>query len=611
MFALTHMSFIFLSAMFLRTTILSMANNSHFKSIEKEANDFFKRFWEWRLLNNVELATIMGVQKYNDRLMEMSLRSYKRREGELQVFLGELKYISKLAKQVVYPLLHLNIKVLRDDIEGYLSGVKFMPYLWPLNNMEGPQINFPRLIGEMSTESVNDVSNIIQRMRLFRQQITETIALLNEGIRLGIVMNKVSFEKAGNVFNKMAETDFSESLFFKPFTMRSENISPSEWVELIKTAKSVFDQYVRPSYKELSDFILGKYLKNSRAHIGVSTLPRGKEYYASCLRFHTTTNLTASEIHEIGLEEVARIASRMELIRENVGYMGNLSEFRNFLRTNTKFGFKNENEIIKRYKGLKKKVTGTLKKVFQRLPKLTYVIKPVPKEVAPTYPIGFYQNVSPDGKEPGIFYANTYKPATRRKYVSLSLFLHEAVPGHHLQTSLTYEYGSSLSFRKFLGVGGLYSQVPAQFAMNSAYLEGWGLYAEYLGEELGLYTDIYDLFGRLSGEMLRACRLVIDTGIHLYGWSRAHSIDYLKENTAEDDLDIISEIDRYITWPGQACAYKVGEMKIKELRARTQKYLGNKFNVRKFHDFIVTIGAVPLRVLEEQVDQFIKKQRHG
>lgn len=581
--------------------------NSDTTETQKKADDFFRRFWNWRMRTNPQLASSLGLA--NTRLNDMSLASYKRREQELRAHALELKTIKTETMHSGSTELKLNIELLLNDINQHVSGFKFMPYVWPLNNMEGPQLSFPRLISKMARNTVQDFLDILMRMRQIPRQIDQMIELMREGIRRRLTMNKISFESAGKIFAEISRKKFNESLFAAPFLVKPKTMSAWRWKGIVILAELRIEHNVNPAYKRLSDFVLGEYKEQSRKKIGVSSLPNGKEYYEACLRFHTTTNLTASEVHQIGLGEVSRITHLMEKIRQKVGFNGSLSEFSRYLRSSKEFGFKDGQHILDFYKRLKIKVSGKLGMLFARLPKYKYVIKPVPMEVAPSYPIGYYNNVSPDGKTPGVFYANTYMPATRRRYVATSLFLHEAVPGHHLQTSLTYEYGSKLSFRKYVGVDERYYQVPALFAMNSAYLEGWGLYSEYLGEELGLYNDPYDLYGRLSSEMLRACRLVIDTGIHLYGWTRESAVQYLNENTAEDELDIQSEVDRYITWPGQACSYKIGEIKIKELRTRAQHKLGVKFDVRRFHDFIVTMGAVPLGVLEEQIDDFIQSER--
>ena len=579
--------------------------NKELNVIEEEANQIFNQFWQWRLKNNPLFATSVGVFLYDDRLNNMSLNSYIERADNIRMFLKRLNELKRVEGDQT---LALNIRLLKEDMEQYLSGMKFKSYVWPVNNMEGPQVDYSNILSIMRNVTVDDMMNIVARMRLFPRQINEIISLMEEGIRLGLTMHKVSFEKLINVYDKMGNMKIESSPFFEPFTEKPKCIGDEKWESIVQVAKETIHTYINPSFRQLSVFIRDKYLPKSRTSISVSSLPRGKDHYRACLKFHTTTDLTPQEVHNIGLKEVARITARMEEVKKKVNFHDSLDNFRQYLRSNRIFGFKSEEDIMDHYKNIERNVTELLPKYFGLLPNISFVLTPIRKEIAPTAPIGYYRHPSPDGSRPGRFFVNTYKPESKRKYSALSLFVHEAIPGHHFQVALKIEHGSPLLFRRYAGMDGGYYEVPTRFAMNSALTEGWGLYAEYLGEEMGLYADPYDLFGRLSGEMLRACRLVVDTGMHALKWSRKKSIKFMRVNTAENLHDITTEVNRYITWPGQACAYKIGEMKIRELKLLASNMLGDKFDIRNFHDFILSTGNLPLKILEEQVRLFIKKE---
>ena len=577
--------------------------------LEKLFQGIFQRFWNWRLINAPEFATSIGKHFYSDRLDEMSLSSYKRRENEANSFLLEIK---DLRKNPIFDSLSdglvLNVDLLQADLEQFTNGVQFQTYLFPLNMLEGPQIDFPRLLTWMENKTVKNFEDIITRLRLFPQRTDEIISLLDEGIRKGITMHKVSISALPKTFGDMGLVSPEESPHFKPFLKKSDGIPTKDWEQLVIDAKDVLKTKVLPSYIRLSEYIKNVYMENTRPEIAATSLPNGKCYYEGCLKFHTTTNMSAEEVFKKGKEEVKRITENMEAVKAQVGFKGDLKEFRKYLRTDSQFKFESKEHILKHYKDIYSKILAVLPQLFERLPEAKCEIVPVPEEVAPSFPGAYYLAPPEDGSRPGTFYINTHNPTNRNTYEAVSLALHEAQPGHHLQGSLTMESSGLLSFRRFMEDRNYY-EPPGRFAMNSAYVEGWGLYSEYLGEELKLYEDPYDLFGRLSHEMLRACRLVVDPGMHALGWSHQQAVDFLLENTASSEEDIISEIDRYITWPGQACGYKIGEIKIKELRCMAENELGNKFDIKKFHDLIASVGGVPLDILENLIKNFISKYK--
>jgi uncharacterized protein (DUF885 family) len=323
----------------------------------------------------------------------------------------------------------------------------------------------------------------------------------------------------------------------------------------------------------------------------------GQEFYAFRARQFTTTNLTPKQIHDIGLKEVARIRKEMQQVIEQVKFKGDFKEFLTFLRTDPQFFCKNKEDLLGEYEKVCKKIDAVLPKLFKRLPKTWYTLKPIPMHIAPDTTTAYYQPPAADGSRGGIYYVNLYKPEARPKYEIEALSLHEAVPGHHLQIALAMELNKLPEFRRY------------DYDTYTAFVEGWALYAERLGEEMGLYDDPYSKFGQLTYQMWRACRLVVDTGMHSFEWSRQQAIDFMAANTPKTMLDIENEIDRYISWPGQALAYKIGELKILELRGRAEKALGPKFDVRDFHDVVLSGGAVTLDVLEAAVDKWIKNKK--
>eukprot|EP00111_Clytia_hemisphaerica_P007835 TCONS_00022785-protein len=569
----------------------------------------FDRFWSWRLLNASEFATSIGKHLYSDRLDEMSLSSYKRREDEARSFLDEIKLVrADSSVKSLSEISSFNAELLQADLEQFVHGLQFQTCLFPLNMLEGPHLDFPRLLDWMEKKTPKNFEDIITRLRLFPQRVDELLKLLNEGIYKGITMHKVSVTVLPKTLTDMSCLTPEEAPHFKPFLEKPESFDTKEWESVVQKAKDVIEKVVLPQYKRLSDFIETTYIHHSRPEIAATSLPNGKAFYEACLKFHTTTNMSAQEIFDKGKEEVARITAKMEEVKHSVGFEGSLKEFRKYLRSDPKFKFKSKQDILDHYNKVYADILLVLPKLFARLPEAKCEIVPVPDEVAPTFPGAYYLAPPEDGSRPGTFFINTHNPTNRKKYEAVSLALHEAQPGHHLQGSLTMESGEMLAFRRFMEDRNYY-EPPGRFAMNSAYVEGWGLYCEYLGEELKLYEDPYNLFGRLSHEMLRACRLVVDPGMHALGWSRQQAIDYLLENTASSEEDITSEIDRYITWPGQACGYKIGEIKIKELRSHAEKSLGDKFDIGKFHDLIASMGGVPLDILEEQINKFIAEYK--
>jgi len=562
----------------------------------------FDEFWEFRMVNAPEFATSVGDYRYDDRLDEMSLSSYKRRLDAAKIY---LKRVEEL--RVKSPG-DSDLKLLQGHLQQFIEGMKQQSYVFPMNNLEGPHLDFPRLLQWMKSETVDDFRKMLSRMRMFPQQIDESITLMQMGIQTGWTMHETSVNSLPGVFLKMADEAVETSTVFTQFLHKPKGIKEVVWNGLVAAAKGVVKAMIQPAYRRLGEFIRDVYMKHTRPHIGASSLPNGAEYYAACLKFHTTTSWSADRIHQVGKTEVSRIIGRMLKVKEQTGFKGSLKSFKDFLRSSPKFNYSTGQEIIDNFKTKGEHAHSLLHKFFSVLPKAPYVIVPVPAEIAPSMSGAYYLSPPADGSRPGTFYINTYKPETRKRYSATSTGLHEAEPGHHLQGTLAIENGSKITFRRFME-DRKYYEAPASYPKNTAYIEGWGLYAEYLGEAMGVYKDPYDMFGRLSDEMMRACRLVVDTGMHAKGWSKDDAVAYLEENTALSHRDIVSEVNRYITWPGQATGYKMGEIKIREVRGKAEEALGEKFDLREFNTMVASMGGVPLDFLENEVNQWVKKRQ--
>jgi uncharacterized protein (DUF885 family) len=385
------------------------------------------------------------------------------------------------------------------------------------------------------------------------------------------------------------------SAFFTPFQKFPVGVPEARRDGLREAARRAIEISIVPAYRKLTKFLTEEYIPGARETLGAVRLPQGEAYYAQRIKHFTTLDLSAKEIHQIGLEEVARIREEMQVVIEEVGFEGSFAEFLAFLRTDPRFYPSTADELLREASYIAKRMDGQLPALFKTLPRQPYTVEAVPDSIAPKYTAGRYVSGRAGGTQPGRYWVNTYALDTRPLYNLEALSLHEAVPGHHLQGALNAELEDLPSFRRY--------------SYLSAFGEGWGLYSEWLGIEAGFYTDPYSNFGRLTYEMWRACRLVVDTGVHAFGWTRQQVIDYLAANTALSMHEIGTETDRYISWPAQALSYKIGELKIKELRRRAEDALGNRFDVREFHDAVLLSGSIPLRVLEQKIDRFIEQQK--
>jgi uncharacterized protein (DUF885 family) len=548
--------------------------------------------WEWTMRENPAWASTLGDRRYNDRWEDASLENIERQH---QHRLETRKRLRAIDRSKLSEADRLNYDLFAKDLDADIEQHRFKLYLLPVNQRGGVQ-TVDELAELLRFQTVKDYEDWIARMKALPAYVNQTIALMREGVRAGVLWPKSVEQRVGGQIDKQLVSRAEDSSFYRPFREFASDIPESERARLARSARDAITQSVVPAYRELKDYFTREYLPASFDRVGAWQWPNGAEAYAFLARRYTTTALTPEQIHEKGLGEVARIRAEMRKVMNEVGFKGTLKEFFKKLRTDEQFYYKRPEDLLEAYRALAKRIDPNLVKVFKTLPRAPYGVIPIPDNIAPDTTTAYYQPLAADGSRPGYYYVNLYKPETRPKWEMMALSLHESVPGHHLQIARAAELGELPKFRRY---GGGYT----------AFVEGWGLYAESLGEEMGLYDDPYSKFGQLTYEMWRAVRLVVDTGMHYYKWDRQKAIDYFLDNAAKTELDVTNEIDRYITDPGQALAYKIGELKIKELRARSKTTLGDDFDVREFHDVVLGSGAVPLDVLERNVDEWTRRRK--
>jgi uncharacterized protein (DUF885 family) len=547
----------------------------------------FDAEWEYGLREAPTWASHLGDKRYNDRWSDVSLAALQRRHQHARDVLRQLDALPQVELTITEKL---NYRLFRRQLEWDVEGFAFQGYLMPLDQRGGIQ-DESSVADSLSFDSVKDYEDWLARLRAFSAYMDQTIALLHRGVELGVVQPQIVMQRVPAQIRRQIVDNPSDSLFYKPFKTFSADISPADKERLQLAAQEAIRNQIVPSFRKFATFFENEYLPKCFSGVGAWQLPRGDEFYAFTARQFTTTKLTPPEIHNIGLQEVARIRAEMEQIKEQVKFSGSLLEFFEHLRTDAKFQIRDPQQLLTAYMVFCKKIDPQLTKLFKTLPRIPYGLEAVPEHMAPDTTAAYYRPPAADGSRAGTFFVNLYKPEARPTYEIAALSLHEAVPGHHLQIALATELTDVPTFRRFTGF--------------TAYVEGWALYSESLGGELGAYDDPYSKFGQLTYEMWRAIRLVVDTGIHSQKWTRAQAIDYFKQNAAKTELDIVNEVDRYIAWPGQALAYKIGELKIKELRQRAKAKLGDQFDLREFHDVVLRSGAVPLDILETNVEEWL------
>jgi uncharacterized protein (DUF885 family) len=554
-------------------------------------HQLFDQDWEYQMAHSPVRASLLGDRRWNDKWPDVSLPSLHEQYQHGREMLARLKAIDRAQ---LSPEDQLNYDVFQYNQSDYVEGEQYKWFLVRTNTFNGIQ-TVEGLVNSLRFETVKDYDDWIGRMRNFPAYMDENIGLMREGIRDKVVLPKVIGEKVLTQLNGMDWQDPTKHGFYKPFKKMPASFSAEDRQRLDAAERAAIQADVLPAYQRFRDFMQKEYLPASFEQVGAWQVPNGGPTYAYLARSMTTTNATPGQIHEIGLAEVKRIAAEMDKVKTQAGFQGSMQAFFKFLRTDPRFYTNKEDDLLEYTRALAKTVDPTLIKLFRTFPRLPYGVQPAPKEIAPGMPSAYAAAAAPDGSRPGYFYINTYKPETRPKYEITSLILHEAVPGHTFQGGIAIELKDLPKFRRYGGY--------------SAYAEGWALYCESLGDELGLYDDPYVRFGRLSNEIWRAVRLVVDTGMHEKHWTRQQAIDYFLANVATSEYNATSEVDRYISWPGQALAYKMGELKIKELRERATKELGDKFDLREFHDVVLLEGPLPLTVLEAQVNAWIEKKK--
>ena len=551
----------------------------------------FAEDWEVRLRENPLFATSVGDRRYSRLLDPASPAAVQRRTAENRRFLERL---GAIPRDSLSPADRINYDIFERQKREGIEAVELGLHLIPITNREGFHTFFPQLAENVPLLTTEDYENYVARLAAFRGWVGEHVELMREGIRTGMVLPSISLAGIEGTIQPHVVADPEQSRLWAPFANFPSGVPQADRARLAAAGREAIASSVVPGYRDFLEFIQREYVPAARPGIAASELPNGRALYAQRVRSYTTLDLEPDQVHETGLREVARIRAQMDSLIRATGFTGTFAEFIQFLRTDPRFYVDTPEALMERTAVVLKRMDGELPRLFGRLPRMPYGIKPIPDYIAPRTTTAYYSRPAGDGTRAGFYWVNTYDLKSRPTYEIESLSYHEAVPGHHLQIALQQELQGLPEFRRFGGF--------------TAFVEGWALYAEQLGYDVGFYTDPYSRFGQLTYEMWRALRLVVDTGMHWKGWSRQQAIDYMAENSALTLLNITNEVDRYIAWPGQALAYKTGQMKISELRAEAERALGTRFDVRGFHDVVLGSGAVPLTVLEENVRAWIAAQ---
>ncbi|MBC8198337.1 MAG: DUF885 domain-containing protein [Candidatus Marinimicrobia bacterium] len=569
--------------------LFNSCDNKIIKTETDKLHQFFSEEWENGLINNPESATWYGDDRFNNLLNDRSIEKLISNHGNN---ISSLKNLVQIKRSQLDENNQLNYDLYKQDLKTTIEGYEYKNFLIPITQLGGVQIDLPNMVELMPFNNTKDFHNYFSRMRAIPTAIEQTINVMKRGIKENIMPPKVTIEKVSTQIKKQTEIPYDESPFYTPYLNIDLNISNALKDSLKQIGKLLIYEQIIPAYQKLNSFFLEEYYPNARDDYAITSIPNGGKYYNYLVKYHTTTDKTPKEIHQIGKDEVNRIRKEMDEIILTLNFDGEFSDFLNFLRTSPEFYYDKPEDLLNGYRAICKRVDPELASFFGKLPRIPYGVKPIPEYQAMSSPTAYYYGASADGKRPGYFWANTYNLKMRPKYEMAVLAIHEAVPGHHLQISLANEMEDVPTFRKHSG--------------HTAFIEGWGLYSESLGDEMGIYDTPYSKFGQLTYEMWRACRLVVDTGIHAFGWSRIKSIQYMSDNTAKTIFDIENEIDRYIAWPGQALAYKIGELKIKEIRKNAENILGDEFDIREFHDKLLESGSLPLDILENKMAKYIR-----
>lgn len=551
----------------------------------------FDLLWDYQLHLEPNKATQFGYPGLNDRWQDLSEEALARRKAMLPRILAAADSIQRARlgaqEQVDYDLL-------RSTLLDQIDGSRFPAEYLAIGPLDGLQQDVPQYLTWMPAATPADYDDILARLRGIPALIDQTIVLLRKGLRAGVTPPRITMRDVPDQVASLMPDDLDKADLLLPFRKFPAAFPDAERRRLMAESARVYHREVVPALRKLHRFLVEVYIPGCRETVGMRDLPDGAAWYAYEVRHHTTTDLTPQEIHEIGRREVVRIRKEMEALIARTKFQGTYPEFLRYLNTNPDFYFNRPEDLVRAYRDLAKRVDPELMKLFGRLPRQTYGVAPMPAYAGKSQTSAYYEPGSPEAGRPGYYYVNTYDLKSRPNWEMVALTLHEAVPGHHLQAALIQEMQIA-PWRKY--------------QLNTAFLEGWALYAESLGDEMGLYEDPYAKFGQLSYEMWRAIRLVVDTGIHSMGWTREQAIAYCRESSSKVDHDIVVEVDRYLVWPGQALAYKIGQMKIRALRTYAEQQLGAAFDIRAFHDEVLGHGIVPLGVLENNIRGWVEAKR--
>jgi prolyl oligopeptidase len=546
--------------------------------------------WEWYLEQNPMVASRAGDRRYNTEWGDRSLRGIEMQHLQRRDFLSRLFAIDKSALSEAD---QLNYELFRRDLQRRVDEHRFEGFLMPFSQRGGVQ-NLDNQANYLRFETVQDFEDWLERLDKIDTVVDQTIEAADRGIEKGLVLPRVLMERIPEQIAVQLVENGEDSPFYRTFETIPDTIAAKDQERLRAAAIKTIEGTVVPAYRKLARYFDKTYLPATRESVGLSSLPNGSEWYEFLALRFTTTAMTPDEIHRTGLEEVKRIREEMQQIIDELGFEGSFQEFLAFLRTDPQFYYDDPDDLYEAYLATSKRIDPELVKLFGTLPRMPYGVKPIPDAIAPDTTTAYYSRPAADGSRAGIYWVNLYRPEVRPKYEIEVLSVHEAMPGHHLQLAIQQELGDMPDFRRYSGF--------------TAFVEGWGLYSESLGYDLGLYKEPYSRFGALTYDMWRAVRLVVDTGIHYKGWTRQQAIDFFKDNAAKTEHDIVNEIDRYIVMPGQALAYKIGQLKILALRAHAEAVLGDDFDVRAFHDALLGGGALPLDILQQRMDAWLAGQ---
>lgn len=555
--------------------------------LSHQLHDLFDRHFKFNMQSQPEMATFEGIKGYDHLLSDYSDEAHQAAVKQYKAFRQELNQIDPAQLNTVDQLNHEMFALTLDEA---IESAEFNAHYQPINQMTGYHLSLPQLIDIQPLQTADQFPAYFSRLKAFPQQVADVIDNMKKGIEIKLVQPRHVIEQVLPQIQNLLAGSAQDNVMYLPIA-NHQGLSADDKEKLGAELAQVIDTDVKPAYVRLHDFIKETYLPACRETFGLWDLPKGEAYYQFCIKSYTTPELTASEIHSIGLAEVERIQLEKQKLIDHLGYEGSVEEFDHYLRTSPEFVFESTEALWAEYERVMAEGTEKTKALFHRMPKAPCVLKAVEDYKSKSAPQAYYMPAPEDGSRPGYYYINTYDLPSRPKYAVTALTLHEAIPGHHLQLALAQEIENLPFFRRRL--------------LITSYVEGWGLYAEYLGYQMDMYQDPYQHYGALSFEMWRACRLVVDTGLHAMHWTRQQAIDFMKRHMSNSEHDIAAEVDRYMILPGQALSYKIGELKIKQLRKLSEDTLGDKFDLRDFHDVVIRNGAVPLAVLEEQVHHYL------